>query len=251
MQCVEASRLTPASVRALRSLWSGVTQQAPSADHTRGVWKAHLATSISRLHDALLYLRHATDGKWAAAWNDLGAVHLLVFGKTGSADDLVRGWSPERALNLSQGTRRLVSTVHLCLQLLGLRPAAAKEWRDLRAAEPGGSWEGEIVGYLKSLSRDSAAGGSPDLGRRTHGEGLLSDWARRGGKGPERGALAGRSRDRRRGARREDRRPDPPRFGPRRAEGERDCSGCARSGSRAPRHCPWQQRLFKLCRRGL
>ncbi len=186
MQCMEASRLKPATVRALRSLWSGVTRQAASADQVRGVWKAHLTTSTSGLYNALLYLRHATDVNSAAAWNDLGAGHLLVFGRTGSADDLASGLeSFERALNLEPRKKEARFNRALVLQLLGLKPAAAKEWRDLRAAERGGPWEAEIAGYLDSLSRGSTTGSSPDLGRRIQGERLIADWARRRGKGPE------------------------------------------------------------------
>ena len=91
----------------------------------------------------------------------------------------------ERALDLESRNEEARFNRALVLQLLGLKPAAAKEWRDLRAAEPGSPWEAEIAGYLDSLSHDFAAGSSPELGRRAHGEGLLADWARRGGEGPE------------------------------------------------------------------
>lgn len=187
MQCTELPRLKPAEIRALEALRRSVTQQVPSADHARGVWKAHLVTSTSGLYDALLYLRNATaTNSTAAAWNDLGAVHLLLYGKTGSADELASGLeSFERALDLNPREEEARFNHALVLQILGLHPAAAKEWRNLLKAEPGGLWAAEVAGYLDVLSHDPATGRQPSLGRRTRGEGLMADWARLGGESPE------------------------------------------------------------------
>ena len=186
MWCLESPRLKSAEIRALQTLRAADGQQEPSSDHFHGVLKAHLAPSTSGLYDALIDLRHATTVNSAVAWNDLGAVHLLLYDRTGSADELVSGLeSFERALDLSPRRNEARFNHALVLQILGLHPAAAKEWRDLLEAEPGGPWAAEVAGYLDALSHEQATEISPNLGRRTRGEGLMVDWARLRGEGPE------------------------------------------------------------------
>jgi tetratricopeptide (TPR) repeat protein len=186
MQCAEAPRLKPAAIRALEDLRRSITQQTPSAEHVLGVRKAHLATSTSGLYDALLDLRHATAANSAAAWNDLGAAHLLMYEKTASADELASGLeSFERALDLNPREEEARFNHALALQVLGLHPAAMREWRSLLQADPEGPWAAEVAGYLDALSHAPTTGRPPPAGVRTRGEGLLADWARLGGKGSE------------------------------------------------------------------
>lgn len=186
MQCAESPQLKPSDLRELKSLWNQLEKSSPSADHARGVWEAHAAGSSSGLYGALLSLRQATAMNSAAAWNDMGAVHLLLYGSTGSMDELVSGLEAfERALDLEPRREEARFNLALTLQILGLDSAAAKEWRTLLVALEGSPWEGEIRGYLDRLGRDLAATRSPSLDRRSRGEVLLAVWARRGGNGPE------------------------------------------------------------------
>jgi hypothetical protein len=186
MHCTEAPPLKRTEIRALSALRHHLARQSLSSHHARGVLKAHLATSSSGLLDALLDLREATATNSAAAWNDLGAAHLLLFDRTANADELVSGLEAfERAQDLDPRQAEARFNRALVLQTLGLYPAAAKEWRELRSAERGSPWTTEISGYLEILRLESASRRSPNLERRTRGEGLIADWARREGKGPE------------------------------------------------------------------
>jgi CHAT domain-containing protein len=185
MQCVEAARLKPKELRALEALLRTVSREVLPTNHTLGVRKAHLATSVSGLYGALLYLQRATSTNSAAAWNDLGAVHLLLYGKRGSIDELISGLeSFERALDLGPLREEARFNRALVLQVLGLYPAAVKEWRNLLVVEKRGPWATEIAAYLDS-SQQSATSLSSSHERRIRGESLMADWALRSGQGPE------------------------------------------------------------------
>ena len=117
--------------------------------------KAHLATSAAGLYDALLDLREAAAASGTAgAWNDLGALHMLLFEHTGNVDELVSGLAAlERALDLDPTHPEARFNRALSFQMLGIWPAATRAWEELFAAEGQGPVNALDIALRKDLGK--------------------------------------------------------------------------------------------------
>lgn len=177
--CGEAPPLAATRIRELRA---ALLEGGAAGLHARAVWKAHFANSEAGLRDALLDLRQATN-TGAGAWNDLGAVHFLLYGATGSADELASALEAvERALEVEEGHEEAAFNRALILQVLGLAEPARAAWQAYLPCSSG-RWASEARSYLSASASTTGVETAASSRQRAQAERLLAEWARLGGRG--------------------------------------------------------------------